>query len=451
MNNITKLGQEFGQYVIQLTSELLVKTGQPKSLSEMERNIRHMLLKLGQFLLGAWLAFQEKAYSAETSPCPHCGGPANYQFKRSAILLTLLGQVDYSRAYYLCPACQHGHCPLDQKLGLRPGQISAELESLTGMTGAQLPFGQSGQLFAALTLVSVSDHTVAKASQAIGGEVQSQESEWIAQSQHAAWLQEQQRLAERPSRLYGALDAAKVHIRGQKEHPWRDLKVGAWFTTTMQPPQTPDDDWEIHATDMTYYCDVCEAHQFGNLLWATGCQRQAQLTEELIFLGDGAEWIWKLVQEHYPEAIQIVDWFHATEYITPVASAAFTPEDQQQAWITQVRTDLWDGDLDAVIAAFDRFTDHHRATEAATKAVTYFTNNRHRMDYPTYRAKGYQIGSGTIESGCKQIVSQRLKVAGAIWDLDNCIKTAKARAALLSNQWLAISARREHLSLPLAV
>jgi len=451
MNNITKLGQEFGQYVIQLTSELLVKTGQPKSLSEMERNIRHMLLKLGQFLLSAWLALQENAYPAETSPCPHCGGQASYQFKRSALLLTLLGQVEYSRAYYLCPACQHGHCPLDQKLGLRPGQISAELESLTGMTGAQLPFGQSGQLFEALTLVSVSDQTVAKATQAIGGEVQSQEAEWMSQSRDAVWLQEQQRLAERPPRLYGALDAAKVHIRGQKEHPWRDLKVGAWFTTTMQPPQTPDDDWEIHATDMTYYCDICEAHQFGNLLWATGCQRQAQLAEELIFLGDGAEWIWKLVQEHYPEAIQIVDWFHATEYITPVASAAFTPEDQQQAWITQVRTDLWDGDLDAVIAAFDRFTDHHRAAEAATKAVTYFTNNRHRMDYPTYRAKGYQIGSGTIESGCKQIVSQRLKVAGAIWDLDNCIKTAKARAALLSNQWLAISARREHLSLPLAV
>lgn len=241
MNNIAKLGQEFGQYVIELTSELLVKTGQPKSLSEMERHIRQMLLKLGQFLLGAWLALQENPYSPETSPCPQCGGVARYQFKRSAILLTLLDQVEYSRAYYLCPACQQGHCPLDQKPGLRPGQISAELESLTGMTGAQLPFGQSGQLFEALTLVSVSDHTVAKATQAMGGEVQSQESEWIKQSQDEAWLQQQQRLAERPQRLYGALDAAKVHIRGEKEHPWRDLKVGAWFTTTVEPPQNPDD------------------------------------------------------------------------------------------------------------------------------------------------------------------------------------------------------------------
>jgi hypothetical protein len=186
------------------------------------------------------------------------------------------------------------------------------------------------------------------------------------------------------------------------------------------------------------------------LLWATGCQRQAQLADELIFLGDGAEWIWNLVQDHYPEAVQIVDWFHATEYITPVANAAFTDKDKRQAWIKQVRTDLWDGKLEAVIEAFERFTEHHRAQKAACKAVTYIVNNRHRMDYPTYLAKGHQIGSDTIESGCKQIVTQRLKVAGAIWDQHNAIKTAKARAALLSRQWAALTSRREHLSLPLA-
>ena len=194
-----------------------------------------------------------------------------------------------------------------------------------------------------------------------------------------------------------------------------------------------------------------EAQQFGDLVWATGCQRQAELAQELIFLGDGADWIWRLVQEHYPEAVQIVDWFHATEYIAPVANAAFEDEDKRQTWLKQVRTDLWDGDLDAVIAAFERLTDHARASEPATKAATYFTNNRQRMDYPEYRAKGYQIGSGTIESGCKQIVTQRLKVAGAIWEHDNAIKTAKARAALLSHQWDIVTSRREHLSLPLAV
>mgnify|MGYP001049715559 CR=1 FL=1 len=451
MNNIARLGQEFGQYMIQLTSELFLRTGQPRSLSEMERNIRAMLLKVGQFLLGSWLALQEPIYPAESSSCPHCGGQADYQFKRSGTLLTIVGQVEYKRAYYLCAACRQGHYPLDEKLGLRPGEMSAELESLGGMTGAQLAFGQGSKLFEALTLIALSDHSLAKATQAIGEEVQILEKEWMAQSRDASWLQEQQRLAERPQRLYGSLDAAKVHIRGEEEHPWRDLKVGAWFTTTIEPPKDPDDDWDIQATDINYYCDLQEAQQFGDLLWATGCQRQAQLADELIFLGDGAEWIWNLVQTHYPEAVQIVDWFHATEYIAPVANAAFADKDKRQVWIEQVRHNLWHGDLDAVIKAFDRFTQCGPAQEPARKAVTYFTNNRHRMHYPTYRAKGYQIGSGTIESGCKQIVAQRLKVAGAIWDHDNAIKTAKARAALLSCQWDTLTSRREHLSLPLAV
>lgn len=451
MNNISKLGQEFGQYMIRLSSELFIGTGQPRSLSEMEQKIRTMLLKVGQFLLSSWIALQESSTPTEAVKCPHCGEQAPYRCKREGTLLTILGQVEYKRAYYLCPDCQQGHYPLDQQLGLRPGQISAELESLSGMTGTQLPFGQGSQLFEALTLISVSDQTVAKATQAVGQEVQALELEWIAQSRDGDWLQEQQRLAERPQRLYGALDAAKVHIRGQKEHPWRDLKVGAWFTTTAEPPQNPEDDWEIRATDISYYCDIQEAQQFGHLVWASGCQRQAELAQELIFLGDGADWIWRLVQEHYPEAVQIVDWFHATEYIAPVANAASDDEDRRQSWIKQVRTDLWNGDLDAVIAAFDRLTDHPRASEPATKAVTYFTNNRLRMNYPQYRAKGYQIGSGTIESGCKQIVTQRLKVAGAIWEHDNVIKTAKARAALLSGQWDLITSRRVHLSLPLAV
>jgi len=447
MSSIAKLGQEFGEYVFQVTSELLVKTGQPKSLSEMERGIRQAMMKLGRFLMGSWLALQESQYPEKSRRCPHCGEEATYQYKRKATLLTIVGQVSYRRAYYLCAQCHRGHYPLDDQLGLRPGELSAEMESLTAMTGVQLPFEQSSQLFEELTLVSVSDHSVSKAAQAMGGEVQTLEAEWVAQSEDEHWLQEQERLAERPQRLYGALDAAKVHVRGEKEHPWRDMKVGVWFTTTATPPQAPDEEWDIRATDMSYYCDIDQAQAFGKLLWATGCRRQAQLAQELIFLGDGAEWIWNLVQEHYPEAVQIVDWFHATEYIAPVANTAFSDQDKREAWVKQVRADLWEGELDAVIAAFAHFVPHKQAGETAKKAKTYFTNNRHRMDYPTYRAKGYQIGSGTIESACKQIVTQRLKVAGAIWDLDNGVQTAKARGALLSNQWSILKTRREHRSL----
>jgi len=448
MQSAVELGQQYGRYVMQLTSELL-QPEQPTSLSEMELDIRTMLLKQGRFLLSAWLAMLEETYPAKSVPCP-CGGQAAYQYRREGTLLTMLGQATYERAYYLCSGCHEGTYPLDQRLGLRPGQMSAQLESMAGMTGAQLPFEQGSHLFEALALISLSDHSMAKATQDMGSEVQAQEQEWIERSHDEQWLQTQQRLSRGPERLYGSLDGVKIHVRGDKKRPWRELKVGAWFTTTQDPPQSPDEDWEIHATDITYYADICEARTFGRLLWATGCQRYSQLAQELIFLGDGAEWIWGLVREHYPEAIQIVDWFHATEYIAPVAKAAFPTETEQIDWSRDVRSALWRGDLNGVIQAFTAYTGHPDAGKAARKAVTYFTNNRHRMRYPEYRAKGYQIGSGTIESGCKRIATQRLKVAGAIWNVDNAVKTAKARAALLSGQWNAITARRQHLSHQLA-
>jgi hypothetical protein len=157
----------------------------------------------------------------------------------------------------------------------------------------------------------------------------------------------------------------------------------------------------------------------------------------LIFVADGADWIWKIVERHYPQAVQIVDWYHARQYIAPVAKQAFKDTIQQQAWIKQVRDDLWQGKLDKVIIACQQHVQTHLKSDEdkAQQAVTYFQNNRHRMDYPSYRSQGYQIGSGTMESGCKQIGLERLRIAGARWSEVGVRKVAKARAAYLSDQW----------------
>ena len=248
--------------------------------------------------------------------------------------------------------------------------------------------------------------------------------------------------------LYGAIDGGRVQTRAPKgeEQPWRELKIGAWFQAKGQPPQQPNGEWRIRAENITYYADIDHADDFGKLLWATGVQQNAQLARELIILGDGARWIWDLVSFHFPDAVQIVDWFHACEYLGPVAKVAFCGQQQREQWVTQVKTDLWHGQLDAVIAACAQFVDPQRDDDPAHRAVTYFTNNRERMDYPTYRANGYQIGSGTIESGVKQIAQQRLKVPGARWNLSSARLVAKARAAFLSDQWNDLAARRRNLS-----
>jgi hypothetical protein len=444
MGGISRLGMEFSQHVFQVTQELLC--GTPTSLSDMERQVRAALLRLGQFLLGAWIMLQEGPYPPSRIACP-CGGEAAYLSKREATLLTLLGRVTYQRAYYVCPRCHKGVCPLDQQLGLRPGELSAELESLAGMTGTVMAFNKGGDLFERLTLVSISPQSMDRATQSLGAEMVQLEQEWMQASAEGLALRAQER-APKEGRLYGALDATKVHTHeteGPEDQGWRDLKVGAWFVTDAPPPQRPQEDWDIHAEQISYYCDFAEAKAFGKLLWATGFQRRALQAQELIFLGDGAEWIWNLVHEHYPQATQIVDWFHAAEHLAAVAKAAFGEEEARQRWHEDVREQLWEGKVAEVIAACEALAKGGRGQEEASQAATYFRNNASRMDYGTYRSKGYQIGSGTIESGCKQLGIQRMKVPGATWNLEGARLTAKARAAFLSNQWDLLTARREYL------
>lgn len=88
------------------------------------------------------------------------------------------------------------------------------------------------------------------------------------------------------------------------------------------------------------------------------------------------------------------------------------------------------------------------ACPEAQKAANYFYTNAERMRYDRFRAAGYMIGSGSVESACKQIVTQRLKLPGAQWIVEGAVQTAKARAAWLSGEWHALCERRS--ALPLA-
>jgi hypothetical protein len=342
-----------------------------------------------------------------------------------------------------------GVYPLDERLGLKPNAMSGELERLAGMMGVERPFEQGSRLLEAMLLVSLSDHSLDQAAQVYGAEQIQPETEWQQEAYDPDRLLERKPTTKPPRRLYGSMDGGRVHIRGAEgveDAAWRELKVGAWFTTCAQPPASPRDEWSIRAKDVHYYADICEAGAFGRLVWTTGFQHHAQLAEELIILDDGARWIWDLVDEHYPQAIQIVDWFHACAYSVPVSQIALAQKEERETWIEQMKTALWKGQLATVIAACQEHVDPKREKDPAQQAVTYYTNNQHRMDYPTYRANGYQIGLGTIESGIKQIGTQRMKVTGAFWNLEPARKVSKARAAYLSGQWVELAARRCHLS-----
>jgi hypothetical protein len=126
MEAYSRIGMELGQHFHEIISTLLLSMPIPDNLSQMEQGVREAMLKLGNTLLTDWLALQNDQYPAETVPC-HCGAQAPYREMREGVLFTTLGRVTYRRAYYLCDGCHQGSYPLDERLGLRPGEISADL------------------------------------------------------------------------------------------------------------------------------------------------------------------------------------------------------------------------------------------------------------------------------------------------------------------------------------
>lgn len=435
MNNLNAIVEKVAEEIIQHISENEITV----TLSTIERTSRQLLQEIGRQAIAKVAQEEETAYP-DWVQCEK-GHKMRYQRMRSAKLYTVHGECEIKRRYYLSEKCHKGKSPLDERLGLQPNEHSKELKKLMAMIGVQLPYGKGSDLFKALMLLDVSEPSLSKATRQVGQMVIDQEAERQEYAVNDAYLRQTKREKRPPLRLYGTIDAAKIQIREAAGHRWRDLKIGAWFTARGKPPDGPDGGWVIQAEHIHYYADIAQAKQFGKLLWGTGVDHLAHLAKELIFLGDGADWIWNLVAEHFPHAIQILDWFHASEHLMPVAQAAFATLDQQNAWVSSMKQLMWDGEIDQLISHCGQLKSLSQAKVIGTTA-NYFDNHRQRMRYDHFRSQGYQIGSGTIESAAKQIGLMRMKVPGASWNLENARQVAKARAAYLSDGWQ---------SLPLAV
>jgi hypothetical protein len=179
-------------------------------------------------------------------------------------------------------------------------------------------------------------------------------------------------------------------------------------------------------------------------------KRGAETAQLLVFLGDGAAWVWKTASELFPHAVQILDWYHAMEHVWAVGRAKCgNREKELWAWVTARETELWKGQVDAVIAAVKAVSaelgapdqspsDTARAVDRvwiAYRGIGYFEDNRQRMNYPEYRARKLPIGSGVVESACKHVVASRMKHAGMRWDEPGAENILALRCQYLNGRW----------------
>ena len=218
----------------------------------------------------------------------------------------------------------------------------------------------------------------------------------------------------------------------------REVKLGAVFTQSKTDEEgRPMRDYQ----STTYVGSFEAAGDFGTTLREEARRRGLARALKVIFIGDGAAWVWELARVNFPSAICILDFYHMMLYLHELArllygtDAAWAKRKTTQ-WKEQMETDQ----VDRVIASLQERAKELGDLPAVTREriesqIGYLENNRHPMTYGTFRKAGYFYGSGVVEAGCRAVVGKRLKQSGMFWTRKGAENVLALRCALLGNRW----------------
>lgn len=386
----------------------------------METAIRTAMTHLGAGLLEGLLA----ADTGHRGPRVGCGAghQAGFVAYRDKRIDTVLGPITLRRAYYHCPACEHGLLPRDDELDVSGASLSPGLRAMIDRSGAAVPFAQARSLLADLAGIGLSTKRVERAAETDGlaaaAAINAQ-----TQAILAGHLTPLPPPGPAPDMLYLAVDGTGVPMTATEttgragkgpdgRARTREVKLAAVFTQTT----TTDDGYPIRDPDSTSYTATLEpVEHFADLVTAQARRRGSEHIRQLIVLGDGARWIWNLADQRFPEATQIVDLFHAREHMHELAALLAFIITDPAAWLADRLTDLDNGDIEAISAAARLYQLDGPKAHDLDVAVRYFETNAHRMRYSYYRSLGMFVGSGVVEASCKAVIGQRLKLSGMHW------------------------------------
>jgi hypothetical protein len=214
----------------------------------------------------------------------------------------------------------------------------------------------------------------------------------------------------------------------------REAKLGCVFTQTT----TDKDGNPMRDPGSTSYVGTMgDCRASGEQLRAEAIRRGLALARIVIFLGDGAAWIWENARLYFPDAIQILDFYHAVEHLGDLARALFGDGEfgtvQQTVWASELKRSDVQGILvqaKRLLAATPDLSEERR--ETARREIAYFTTHIERTRYGHFRSQGYFIGSGVIEAGCKAVIGRRLKQSGMFWGEEGSENILQLRCLLKS-------------------
>jgi hypothetical protein len=357
--------------------------------------------------------------------CPDCHYAAKFHSYQQRRILTVHGDVKVKRAYYYCGRCRQSFIPYDDVLGLMD-ELSPGLKPLVCLAGTLLPFVDAAEdVLKRFSGVRVSASTVLRCTETEGERLRAQQKEGrMVEPMHQESRWKASREEEQPA-AYVGLDAFSVPMQGlaagKAEH--RMLYTALLYT--------PDKEHTRYLVDF----------ELDKLAEQVRWQAQAlgiEQVDQLIAVTDGGNGLEEALQRHLAEDLKtILDWYHAAEHICDFAKVWHSQDETARAeWQQATKSILYEQGGEALLTHLKAIVLPPQASaqvqEELRKLIGYFENNRHRTDYPTYRERGWDIGSGPTEAGCK-IIGERLKGSGMRWVEDGAATVAALRALYVSS------------------
>jgi len=382
--------------------------------------------------------------------CPHCQEPARFKGYRSKGLFSALGPLSVERAYYHCPGCHQGHCPGDDAFGLDQGDLTAGAAELTSLAGALDSFAHAAEvILPKMSGLSIAESTVERTTEAIGSELGQAVEAKVAFGEAHPW--DWHHDAEGKTCAYVSLDLTGI----AKQGPGGAAAEGEMVAVGMVYNPVPDDrsqwvrpkgrrpPWQAR-----YVASLEGQEAVAEPLRHLAGQVGIGQAQRWIAISDGGAGLEDLLRAHFGRLDAVIlDFYHASEHLGDFAKAwcggdADAAEAAHAEWAHRLKHEGG-----AVILEWLEGLDiqgNPRARSAWEDIVTYFRNQHHRMDYPSYRAQGWQIGSGPVEAACKTVIGQRMKGSGMRWGHEGADAVCHLRALLLSEKgpWDAFWANR---------
>jgi hypothetical protein len=388
------------------------------------------------------------SYMGPRLPCS-CGSTRRFVGYRKRWVKSSCGEVQVERGYYHCSGTAHREgrkqdpSPWDAEQGLTSMIGTPRFKALVCRVMGITPYSDGVDLISEFCNVAVEESTAEDIVQEVGARIRAAEQQRVDDVKLRLERSTQERLMvelpesspvpaleTRPvigSRIYFGVDAWTAHIGGD----WHNVQNGVVFTVDK------DKDGRDTLLQREYMAGQMDMPALG---WRmrTLCEMwQGRAYLERLFLGDGAPCNWNIASVYFPDAVMILDFYHASEHLSELSKILYSQDSPTQKelgkrWLSERLHALkHDGPKSLIRALKRRRCKTAKQQEAVRKELNYFRTNQARMDYPAHIKAGRMIGSGPIEAACKS-TGCRLKGTGMRWSVEGADAVLAVRTTILN-------------------